>query len=49
VRACAGLVFFDLAETPGAIFQRLAALFFLVLLCAPSVCRAGHNYFACTR
>jgi len=31
----AGLIFFDLPETPGAIFQRLAMLFFLVLLCAP--------------
>ncbi|KAK9834196.1 hypothetical protein WJX81_007595 [Elliptochloris bilobata] len=27
-----GLIFYDLPETPGAIFQRLATLFFLVLL-----------------
>ena len=32
---CAGLIFYDLPETPGAIFQRLSTLFFLVLLCAP--------------
>ena len=31
-----GLIFYDLPETPGAIFQRLSTLFFLVLLCAPS-------------